>query len=157
MRLLFLSCFCILFFSCSDKKERGPEASATGAAKIELMETDKAFSNLSVQKGMKAAFIEYIDSNGVLLRPGHMPIVGASAIDFLIEMNDSSYTLEWKPDHAYVSKSADLGYTYGLYALTPSAKDTVIYGTYVSIWRKQADGKWKFVLDSGNEGVGEIK
>jgi ketosteroid isomerase-like protein len=34
-------------------------------------------------------------------------------------------------------------------------KDTIIYGTYISIWKKQSDGNWKFVLDSGNEGVGK--
>jgi ketosteroid isomerase-like protein len=28
-------------------------------------------------------------------------------------------------------------------------------GTYVTIWRKQKDGKWKFVLDTGNQGVGD--
>jgi ketosteroid isomerase-like protein len=33
-------------------------------------------------------------------------------------------------------------------------KDTTIFGTYTSIWKKQSDGTWKFVLDTGNEGVG---
>ena len=28
-------------------------------------------------------------------------------------------------------------------------------GTYVTIWKKDADGTWKWVLDSGNEGLGE--
>jgi len=156
MRLLSLL-ISLLIFSCSQKNKDKTPVPGPAMAKIELMQADKAFSELSVEKGMKAAFIEFIDSNGVLLRPGHMPIVGANAIDFLLESNDSSYTLEWKPDNAFVSSSADLGYTYGLYALTPNTRDTVIYGTYVSIWRRHADGKWKFVLDSGNEGVGEIK
>jgi ketosteroid isomerase-like protein len=31
--------------------------------------------------------------------------------------------------------------------------DTFFAGTYVSIWKKQPDGKWKFILDSGNEGI----
>ncbi|RYY71468.1 MAG: hypothetical protein EOO13_03015 [Chitinophagaceae bacterium] len=117
------------------------------------MKTDQAFSDLSLAKGMKHAFIEYIDSNGVLLRPGHLPIVGANAIDFLIQQNDTDYTLNWQPQHAFVSQSADLGYTYGVYALEPKNLDTVLYGTYVSIWKKQDDGKWKFVLDTGNEGI----
>ena len=124
-----------------------------GLEKSSLLKTDQAFSDLSVAKGMKAAFIEYIDSNGVLLRSGHLPIIGADAIDFLIQQDDTEYTLNWQPQNAFVSKSADLGYTYGVYALQPSVIDTVIYGTYVSIWKKQEDGKWKFVLDSGNEGI----
>jgi len=121
--------------------------------KIALMKTDQAFSEMSVAKGMKEAFIEYIDSNGVLLRGGHLPIIGANAIDFLIQQNDTGYTMNWQPQNAFVSKAGDLGYVYGVYALQPTTIDTVIYGTYVSIWKKQDDGKWKFVLDSGNEGI----
>jgi ketosteroid isomerase-like protein len=34
-------------------------------------------------------------------------------------------------------------------------KDTVLRGTYVSVWKKQKDGKWKFMLDTGNEGIGQ--
>lgn len=143
-------------FSCDllpGKKNPG-----TGAqAKIELMDADKAFSKLSEEKGMKHAFLEYLDSNGVLLRPNQAPIVGADAIDYLIQQNDSTYTLKWEPKNGVVAKSGELGYTYGIYALQPTAKDTIIYGTYVSIWKKEAGGKWKFVLDSGNEGIGEVK
>jgi len=151
---IFLMAICIC--SCqTGKKEAvaGPDLAAERAA---LMETDRKFSDLSVEKGMKNAFIEYIDSNGVLLRPNLMPIVGAHAIDYLIQQNDTSYKLNWEPQKVFVSKSADMGYTYGLYALHPNGIDTVIYGTYVSIWKKQDDGSWKFVLDTGNEGAEEV-
>jgi ketosteroid isomerase-like protein len=123
--------------------------------KQKMMDNDRAFSALSKAKGMKNAFLEYIDSNGVLLRPNQLPIVGADAIDYLIQINDSSYTMQWEPKGGAIAQSGELGYTYGLYAVKPSSKDTTLYGTYVSIWKKQADGSWKFVLDSGNEGVGE--
>jgi ketosteroid isomerase-like protein len=140
----------IALCSCNNKK---PLPSGTVDEKVMLIQTDEAFSDMSVSKGMKAAFIEYIDSNGVLLKPGRLPIVGAGAIDYLIQQNDTGFTLNWQPQNAFVSKSADLGYTYGVYALHPKTIDTVFYGTYVSIWKKQNDGKWKFVLDSGNEGI----
>ncbi|HRD58733.1 MAG TPA: hypothetical protein PK504_11820 [Ferruginibacter sp.] len=121
--------------------------------KMALLQADKNFSAMSVDKGMKTAFIEFIDSNGVLLRANHLPIAGADAIDFLLAQNDSGYTMNWRPENAFVSASADLGYTYGVYAIHPATIDTVLYGTYVSIWKKQQNGQWKFVLDSGNEGI----
>ena len=121
--------------------------------KAELMKTDREFSDMSRQKGMKSAFIDYIDNDGILLRTNHMPIVGADAIDFLSLVNDSSYTLTWSPKAAHVAESGDLGFTYGTYDLKLS--DTLLKGNYVSIWKKQKDGKWKFVLDSGNEGLGD--
>jgi ketosteroid isomerase-like protein len=150
--LLFVVIVCTMS-SCnlfsSKKPPAGPED------KQKMIEADKAFSAMSVEKGMKNAFLEYIDSNGVLLKPNRYPIIGADAIDYLIQMDDSSYTLEWQPKFGAVAASGELGYTYGLYALKPKAKDTTIYGTYISIWKKQSDGSWKFVLDSGNEGLSE--
>jgi ketosteroid isomerase-like protein len=143
----------IFLFSCTAKKRE--EVIDMSSEKAKLIQADKAFSDLSEKEGMKNAFLEYIDSNGVLLKADHMPIVGASAIDYLIQVSDTAFTLNWQPQHAFVSKSADLGYTYGIYALHSNTRDTVLYGTYVSIWKKQADGKWKFVLDSGNEGIGD--
>ena len=119
----------------------------------EIIKADEAFSEVSWKTGMKKAFIEFIDNEGILLRPNHLPIVGADAIDFLSQVNDSSYTLTWKPGGGEIAASADLGYTYGIYKL--EMKDTVLRGTYVSIWKKQHDGKWKFVLDCGNEGIGQ--
>jgi len=136
----------------------GKKTPETGAqAKIELMDADRAFSKMSEEKGMKHAFLEYLDSNGVLLRPNQAPIVGADAIDYLIQQNDSTYTLKWEPKNGVVARSGEMGYTYGIYALMPTSKDTIIYGTYVSIWKKEAGGKWKYVLDSGNEGIGDVK
>lgn len=142
-------------FSCQNRVKQ--KTGADAFAKLEMMNTDRAFSKTSEEKGMKTAFIEYLDSNGVLLRPKHLPIAGADAIDFLIQQNDADYTLTWEPRNGAIARSGELGYTYGIYALRPSLKDTVIYGTYVSIWKKEKSGKWKYVLDSGNEGIGDIK
>jgi ketosteroid isomerase-like protein len=144
----------MLLVSCLFPKKKEPQADAF--AKMEMMNADRAFSKMCEEKGMKAAFIEYLDSNGVLLRPNHLPIAGADAVDFLIQQNDADYTMTWEPKNGVIAKSGELGYTYGIYALRPSVKDTILYGTYVSIWKKEKGGIWKYVLDSGNEGLGDI-
>jgi len=144
---LFIFSLLIAFlFTCSSCKTKNKTHSAD-----EIIKADEDFSNLSKKEGMKKAFIDYIDNEGILLRPGHAPITGADAIDFLTQVNDSSYILTWKPKGGEISSSGDMGFTYGIYNL--EIKDTVLKGTYVSIWKKQPDGKWKFVLDSGNEGI----
>jgi ketosteroid isomerase-like protein len=124
-------------------------------AKSGMIEADKAFSKLSEEKGMKAAFMENIDSNGVLLRPNSMPVIGVNAIDYISQENDTSYSMSWEPRGGSVAKSGELGYTYGVYLIKFKNKDSVLKGTYLSIWKKQPDGKWKFVMDTGNEGLGE--
>jgi hypothetical protein len=33
--------------------------------------------------------------------------------------------------------------------------DSAFYGTYVNVWERQGDGSWKYMLNSGNEGLGD--
>ena len=143
----------LIFASCILPNEKGSQAGAI--AKMEMLQADREFSKMCKEKGMKTAFIEYLDSNGVLLRPNRLPILGADAIDFLIQQNDADYTMTWEPKNGAIARSGELGYTYGVYAIRPINRDTVIYGTYVSIWKKEKNGTWKYVLDSGNEGIGD--
>ena len=120
-----------------------------------MVDADIAFSDMSKEKGMKNAFIEYIDNEGLLLRPDHLPIKGADAIDFLSQVDDTAYTLGWVPEGAQIAASGDMGFTYGIYTI--EAIDTVFKGTYVNIWKKQPDGKWKFVMNSINQGISPVK
>ena len=148
----------ILFFICliSCKTKNLTSAKEDRASKnFELIEVDRAFSAMSQEQGMKSAFIEYLDSNGAILRSNQMPIVGANAIDYFIQQDDAEYTLGWDPRHAEVSESGEMGYTYGIYMMHPKQQDTVYYGTYSSVWKKQNDGKWKLLLHSENEGIGK--
>ena len=138
-----------LLAACFEKNEK----KNTDSAKAEMIAAEISFSTASQQMGTRKALMEYIDSNGVLLRPNTFPLVGADAIDFISQANDSTYNMVWQPKGASIAASGELGYTFGVYSVTPKNKDTVMYGTYVNIWKKQPDGKWKLLLDSGNEGV----
>ena len=153
--ILFLFASAILNAGCDFTKKNDNETTVSKNAA--LLKADADFAALSTAKGLRNAFLENIDSNGVLLRPNVLPIAGADAIDYIIALKDTGYTMLWKPSHAEVAASGEMGYTYGVYQIKPSAADTVLYGTYVSIWKKQPDGKWKFVLQSNNEGIGAEK
>ena len=120
-----------------------------------LLESDKSFASMCLEKGMKNAYLEFIDSNGVLLRPNIYPIVGADAVDFIIAQKTEDVKLEWRAKDAVVAASGELGYTYGTYKMSIDKTEETLSGSYVTIWKKQQDGKWKFVLDTNNEGLGE--
>lgn len=149
--LLFATAAVALAACNFNEKTSNEPSTAQNAA---LLKADADFAALCEVKGLKEAFLENIDSNGVILRTDVLPMVGADAVDYIIALQDTGYTMLWKPSQAEVAISGELGYTYGIYQITPSVIDTVLYGTYVSIWKKQSDGKWKFVLQSNNEGIG---
>ena len=70
---------------------------------------------------------------------------------FLNAQEDTSFTMTWMPSGADIASSADMGYTYGVYKVVTA--DTTLTGTYLNVWKKQPDGQWKFVIDSGNAGT----
>ena len=94
-----------------------------GKVKEELLQADRDFSNLSIEKGMNAAFLEYIADDGVLLRPNQMPVVGKDKARELLSRPDSAFSISWEPLFADVSASGELGYTYGIYKVEAKAED----------------------------------
>jgi len=155
-KFLPVAACCVLIYACRNHGAKEDVIHAEDksiAMKIEMMNADRAFSLMSEKQGLRKAYTEFIDSNGVLLRPGALPMAGGDAVDYITQSNDTSFLMTWEPKDASISASGDMGYTYGVYSLKPKAEDSVYYGSYVTIWKKQADGRWKFVLQSGNEGV----
>jgi ketosteroid isomerase-like protein len=58
--------------------------------------------------------------------------------------------LVWAPMRVDVSADGTLGYTWGRYDFTAKGKDGKVdasTGIYLTIWKRQADGSWKFVYD----------
>ncbi len=64
---------------------------------------------------------------------------------------DPALSLKFQASRVEVAKSGDVGYTMGTYTLTvtdPVAKQVVTdNGSYVTTYRKGADGSWKSVAD----------
>ncbi len=124
------------------------------ASATELIAADKAFSAMSTEKGMAKAFVQYASDDVVKLRDKQLPILNKEDLKkWLGDEGKEDFVLSWEPTKADIAQSGDLGYTFGNWLLktkTSDGKDTVVYGNYVSIWKKQADGTWKYVLDGGN-------
>ncbi len=128
MNKIFLLILPILILaSCTQKKPQ--EVKMQVDYKLEMLQADRDFSKMSEEKGSKAAFLEYIDSDGVILRPNQMPQRGANAINLISQENDTGYSLTWGPIGGSVGTSGDLGYTYGTWLIPFKNKDSVIRGT----------------------------
>lgn len=124
-------------------------------AKEELLETDRQFSKLSQEKGTAAAFHFYLADDGYALPfTGHPKSKDDYATAMLAAKNDDTQdgVLTWEPEFSDVAASGDLGYTWGHYTYTFFDSTTVpSHGYYVTIWKKQPDGAWRFVFDAGNQ------
>lgn len=138
--LLFMICFTVL--ACNTNKK------STEQLKQEIVKTEYDFAQLAKQSGIYEAFMTYADSTAVLLRNDSL-IIGKNNIkDFY--HNQNAKGLDWKPDYVFVSKSGDIGYTYGHYTFNyknSEGKTLVSRGIFHTIWKRQADGSWRFVWD----------
>ena len=152
MKLLtLLAALCLITVSCAEKETVDFEA-----ARQSMIEADKAFSLMSVEEGMRPAFDYYMDDNATMYRDGMDPITGREDILSLYPPPDNQAgILSWEPFFAEISESGDLGYTLGKYVYTVTdtlGVDSESYGYYVTIWKKQPDGSWKYVFDTGVNG-----
>jgi ketosteroid isomerase-like protein len=124
----------------------------------ELLHVDSVFSAMSEKEGMFKAFMFFIAEDGVILRDDSFPDIGrVSLARHFSGKSDTSFILSWEPIFENISESRDIGYTYGIYTNTDKISGEIMKGTYVTIWKRQKDGKWKFVLDSGTQGLPEMK
>jgi len=151
--IFFCIALTVLAISCQPGKQKTNQPDP----EKELMAVDRKYSDLSSREGMNKAFLAMFDTNGVLLRENSMPVHGIQSIRALLSpRDDSKFTLTWEPVYACSSLSGELGYTYGTHRTVSKATGKQIgEGTYCTIWKKDASGEWKAVLDTGNEGLGK--
>ncbi len=117
------------------------EPVATHATVIEL---EAGFALASRTRGAKAAFLEHLGAESIVLQPG--PVWGRAAWTV---NEDLPGTLDWLPDRAQMAASGDLGFASGPWLFTPKdPAGAAVEGRYVTVWRKTGDG-WRVLFDGG--------
>jgi len=97
--------------------------------------------------------------DAVLMVSGMPPTTGKGAILSSLKgmVADPAISLKFQASRVEVAKSGDLAYTQGSYTLTvtDAATRQVVndHGSYVTTYRKQADGAWKAVADIADSEV----
>ena len=119
--------------------------------KQEIVQTEKEFEKMVNDEGIEKGFTFFAADNAAMIRDENI----ISGKDQFREYFKSPFwgkvkKLEWTPDYVDVSSSGDLGYTYGNYQieyLDQNNKTVKNNGVFRTIWKRQNDGSWKFVLD----------
>src|SRR5687768_2792720 len=139
MRLLILSVFFV--FSVSAQEKWPLE---------DMVKTEQAFSKMAEEKTTREAFMAYIADDGLLFRPG--AVNGKKwMLDHPVPPSDKRPLLAWQPNYAQMAISGDMGFTTGPWEFKGDIKDAKPsgYGHFVTVWKKQGDSSWKWVVDIG--------
>ncbi len=119
-----------------------------------LAATELAFARRCGEVGVRASFLEFFATDGLIFVPGptnaHQFFLGQPA-----PAQKPPYTLNWWPELVRVARSGDFGFSTGP---THRTRDAGVSsgpephdGYYFSVWKKQSDGKWRVALDLGAE------
>lgn len=120
-------------------------------AKQEVEKAEKDFAQMAADKGIAEAFYSFAAEDATIKRKNDSLIHGKEGIkNFYSAPFYKTATVKWSPDFVDVSSSNDLGYTYGKYvweSKDSTGKVETFKGIFHTVWKKQADGSWKYVWD----------
>ena len=124
------------------------------AAADQIIKSDAAFAQ-SVAEKNREKFLSFIAEVTTFNGGSPNELRGRDAVmkawgDFFLP---DGPTLSWTPTRGEVIGAGDLGYTTGRSVFRQKGADgkvTERRGQYVTVWKKQADGSWKVVFDTGS-------
>ncbi|MDB4961102.1 MAG: hypothetical protein JWP01_1101 [Myxococcales bacterium] len=116
----------------------------TRVAAPELEAADRAFAADTTARGIDGWMAAFAPDGG-MLRKGQR-VTGAELAETMRPVLTGG-TLAWAPIASGVAGS--IGFTVGKATFTGKTAADGWRSTYVTIWRKQADGTWKVLFDTG--------
>ena len=126
----------------------------TGAALAALKEADAAYARAGVARDLEA-FVAFYAQDASSHPPGEPPVTGVSAIRAYLGryFQDTAFAAQFQPVSAVISDDGTMGYTLNgaeLRVTGPDGKPMSERIRDFHVWRKQADGSWKVVIDMWN-------
>ena len=111
------------------------------AAPAGPVEAERAFAATAQTDGQWTAFRAFAASEGVMFVPEQV-----NAQQWLAGRKDPPVAVMWWPGEAYLSCDGRLAATTG-----PWVRDGGrLRGYFTTVWQRQADGGWKWLLDHGD-------
>jgi ketosteroid isomerase-like protein len=111
-----------------------------------LIETERTFARTALEKGTRAAFLEFMANDAVVFVPDKTP-----ARAFWTARPESNSALVWAPNYGEISSNGILGYTTGNweYRAKGKADEPSAFGNFVTVWLRQPSGEYRWVVDLG--------
>jgi ketosteroid isomerase-like protein len=114
-----------------------------------LVEAERAFARMSVERDVRTAFVANLADDGILFRPG--PVRAREWFASQPPPADpKAVLLEWEPVASGVAASGDFGFTTGpsRASLRAGGKPPQHF-VYFSVWKRDASGRWRVAIDAG--------
>jgi uncharacterized protein (TIGR02246 family) len=133
-------------------------ADTKSAIEQALRDLDDQWSKAAGAKDVDKT-VSYYSEDAVVMPPNGPRATTKEAIRALWKDLLTDAKISWKTKNVEVAQSSDLAFSSGTYEVTlndPSGKEVNDRGKYIVVWKKQADGMWKCVMDMWNSDLPAI-
>jgi ketosteroid isomerase-like protein len=130
----------ILFLALS--LAAAPPAAASDPAQV--IAAERAFAAMAKEKGIGPAFRTFSADDAIALQPDPVLLK-----PHLFRQGDPPGQLLWWPTYSGIAVSGDLGFNTGPFVSRGPDGGAQGQGWFFTIWKRQANGEWRWVLDHG--------
>ena len=120
--------------------------------KAEVAAMEDAFCAMGKSQGLLAAFKHFAAPDVSFIDTDPRQWRGLAAVEKRIGPDIPGESLVWSAYYTDVSDDGTMAFNYGRYESHHPAADgkvSVHTGWFLTIWKRQPDGSWKYVMDNG--------
>lgn len=120
--------------------------------KAEVAKMEDAFCAMGREKGLLAAFQHFAAPDVAFIDTDPRKFRGPEAVLQRMGQDQPGVKLTWSASFTDVSDDGTMGYNYGRFESRrpgPDGKEIVRGGFFLTIWKRQPDGSWRYVMDTG--------
>ena len=114
---------------------------------VSIAQAEREFAADSAALGINPAFVKHLSPDAWIFRP--TPVIAGEWLKK--QPSDGKNKLSWAPQYIEASRAGDMGVSIGPWRIdaTKNEKTVHVYGHFMSIWQRGADGTWHVVADHG--------
>ncbi|MBV9884587.1 MAG: DUF4440 domain-containing protein [Sphingomonadaceae bacterium] len=142
----------LLASACGNQAAPGSGTGPGGStAAAQIAAEEEAWSREYVARDLER-LVDHYAPDATLKEPGAPPLTGRwIRVSLQQAVNDPAFAMTFAHDRIEVARSGDLAYSRGHYRVTYTDHQTrqprTEYGTYLTVWQRQAGGRWKVLED----------
>ena len=114
-----------------------------------MADTEREFARTATTKGIRDSFLDFFAEDAIAFAPE--PTSSRARLLKQPSRPFSVHELLWEPRFGDVAASGEIGWLTGpsTFIDHESSDQKPHYGNYLSVWRKQPDGRWRVFIDIG--------
>jgi ketosteroid isomerase-like protein len=116
---------------------------------FKMREAERNFARESVMIGRNAAFVKNFAEVSVIFTDKWL----TNGKQFWKNRKNAPVVLKWEPEYMDIAESGDFGISTGPWESQEFRPNTPVQATgyFLTVWKKEATGIWKVILDAGSE------